>query len=75
MQGGFLSGGNKPKPKQQQQPKIEDVTHVKAKPKTEQFKIEEVQEAMKLKQGLMDNKNEWMNAEFMAKLAKSPKLF
>jgi hypothetical protein len=41
MQGGFLLGGPK-KNTTAQKPKVEDVTHIKAVPKNETLKIEEV---------------------------------
>jgi hypothetical protein len=38
------------------------------------LKIDEVQEAMKLKKSLMEKKDEWMNQDFMMRLAQNPKL-
>ena len=54
----MLGGGAKKtatKPAQKPAPKIEDVTHVKAKPKEDQLKFDEVQNAMKT--GLEKNKD------------------
>jgi hypothetical protein len=42
MKGGFLLGGAKKPAK----PKVEDVTHLKAQPKNENLKLNEVQNAM-----------------------------
>ena len=52
---------------------MEDVTHVKAKSKDEQLKLDEVQDAMK--PFLEKTKDQWMGADFFEKLAKNPKLF
>ena len=79
--GGFAAGflDSKPAkktqaPKQKAEP--EDLTHVKAKDKSEQLKIDEVQDAMKAKTGhfLEQSKDQWMTPEFFEKLAKNPKL-
>lgn len=75
LQGGFLNRKPQPKPAAQQQQPVkpaEDLTHIKAKPKEEQLKFSEVQEAMATK--LNQNKEEWLNEEFFAKMAKNPKL-
>ena len=77
LKGGFLLGGGAKKtaaskPAQKQKPKIEDMTHVKAKPKEDQLKFDEVQNAMKT--GLEKNKDEWLNQDLMAKIAQSPRL-
>ena len=53
--------------------KIEDHTDVKAsKNKDDHLKFKEVQEAMT--NTLEKNKDEWANAAFFEKLAKSPRL-
>jgi hypothetical protein len=48
------------------------MTHLKAKPKTEILKIDEVQEAMT--SALMKDKDSWLNEAFMAKLMAKPHL-
>jgi hypothetical protein len=68
LKGGFLLGGGQKKA----QPKVEDVTHVKAKSKDESLKIDEVQSAMK--SNLEATKEQWINAELFEKIKKSPKL-
>ncbi len=65
MKGGFLLGNPAQKPKPQK--KAEDLTHIKAKPKEEQLKLSEVQEAMS--STLVKNKDEWLTPEFFTKLA------
>ena len=71
LKGGFLLG---PQKKTQKQPvkQAEDLTHIKAKPKDEQLKFEEVQSAMSGQ--LLKNKDEWLNQDFFTKLASNPKL-
>lgn len=70
MKGGFLLGGGAPKKaapkKATAEPKIEDVTHVKAKGKNSALELTEVQEAMKSR--LVQNKDEWLTPEFYKKL-------
>ena len=76
MKGGFLLGGGakkKPAAKPQpQQPKIEDMTHIKAKPKDANLQFDDVQNAMKT--GLEKNKDQWLNEDLMSRIAKSPRL-
>ena len=72
MRGGFLSGGNSRPKAQQPVKKTEDLTHIKAKPKDETLKINEVQDAMT--STLLKNKNEWLTPDFMTKLASNPML-
>ena len=48
------------------------MTHVKAKPKEDSLKIDEVQDAMKF--NLDQTKEQWINAELFEKIKKSPKL-
>lgn len=76
MKGGFLLGGGakkKPAAKPQtQQPKVEDMTHIKAKPKDENLRFDDVQSAMKT--GLEKNKDQWLNEDLMSRIAKSPRL-
>ncbi len=48
------------------------MTHVKAKPKEEQFKLDEVQHAMR--SNLEQTKDTWAGPDLMEKIAKSPKL-
>lgn len=73
MQAGFLNG---PPPKKKAAPKPkaeqEDLTHLKAKPKGENLKFDEVQEAMN--SNMMKNKDEWLTPELFQKLAQKPKL-
>ena len=49
MKAGFLGGPQKRAPAKKAEPKptIEDVTHIKAKGKNDNLKMDEVQEAMK----------------------------
>eukprot|EP00347_Sterkiella_histriomuscorum_P016908 403351390 len=73
MKGGFLNAKPKNTQNQQkpQQPVIkEDLTHIKAKPKEEQLKFQEVQDAMT--STLEKKKDEWMNPEFFQKLSQNP---
>ena len=80
MQGGFFGAAPKKKPAQSTvktvskpaEPKIEDHTHLKATPKDDIFKMPEVQEA--LNSNLMKNKDQWMNEDLIARIAKNPKL-
>ena len=50
----------------------EDLTHIKAKDKSENLKFQEVQEAMS--NTLEKNKDDWMTPEFFSKLAQNPKM-
>ena len=70
MKGGFLN--QKPRAQVPKQKPLEDLTHIKAKPKEEQLKINEVQEAMT--STLLKKKDEWLTPEFFNKLAGNPKL-
>ncbi|CDW86300.1 UNKNOWN [Stylonychia lemnae] len=78
MKGGFLLGGNSKPTQSQQRPQAqiqkpaEDLTHIKAKPKDDQLKLQEVQEAMS--STLLKKKDEWMNADFFQKLQQNPLL-
>ena len=49
----------------------EDLTHLKAKSKDENLKINEVQDAMT--NGFDKAKQDWLTPQFFEKLAKSPK--
>ena len=48
------------------------MTHIKAKPKDEQLKLDEVQQAMA--SGLEKMKDTWAGPELMEKIKNSPKL-
>ena len=51
---------------------IEDHTNLKAKSKEERLKLDEVQDA--IKNNLINNKDQWLNEDFMSSLAKYPTL-
>lgn len=74
MKAGFFSN---PPPKKKPvattpaQPKIEDVSHVKAVPKNERHKIDEVQTALSF-DSLEKNKDQWLTPELLQKLMSKP---
>jgi hypothetical protein len=51
---------------------LEDLTHVKAVPKNETLKIEEVQSAMT--DNVIKTKDQWLTPELMQKLLAKPQL-
>lgn len=67
MQAGFFN--QKPKPKPQDKP--QDVTHVKAIPKTETLKIEEVQSALTA-ESIAAKKDQWLTPELLQTLMSKP---
>ena len=71
---GFLSSGPaKKKPAAAAaKPVVEDHTHVKAAPKDESLRFDEVQN--NLKTNLESTKDEWMTPGFMEKIMQSPRL-
>lgn len=71
MRGGFLNGPP-PKKAKPAAAAVEDHTNLKAKSKDDTLKMPEVQEAMA--QNLMNNKDQWLNQDFMAKLMAKPHL-
>jgi len=77
MKAGFFGNANKPKPKPvEQQPKKEaksDIIEVKATKKDAKV-LDEVQEAMKMNENLIDKKSEWMTPDLLSKIAANPKL-
>ena len=72
MKGGFLNSGPAKKPAPKQAPKVEDMTHVKAQPKSETLKMPEVQQAMA--ETLVKEKDSWLTPDFMQKLQSKPHL-
>jgi len=71
MKAGFLNGGGAKK-KPAAKPKVEDFTHVKATPKEDRLKFDEVQTAMT--SSIEKNKDQWLNEDLMAKIMQSPRL-
>ena len=69
---GFLLGANKPKPKKEsKEPVVEDLSHIKAKPKEDSLKLAEI-EAMKKE--VLEKQNQWMTPELMKAVWENEKL-
>ena len=69
---GFLLGSNKGAKKQKkEEPEIEDLSHIKAKPKEDSLKLAEI-EAMKKQ--VLETQSSWLTPELLKKMGASEKI-
>ena len=67
MAKGFLLGAQKPKPKDQ----IEDLSHIKAKPKEDALKLAEIEA---IKKEVQEKQDQWMTPELLKVVWENEKL-